>query len=200
MNDDFLIEQQKQDRTQELLMSVVNNGEALTSDRVQAALHSMSMMNARQSGKSEAFQTQYDQLNELHNKTNPYGIASEVSSISADSLREATTWRSDTVGSSRPTFTSTRVEPKENKEKAIAHILNIRNKLAEFLDGSNLLLNILDPQSVRETVKELRWEYRNMKINKGLSEMDIIKYQEDMYETRIDDRSIDFAEYDKVPF
>jgi len=127
----------------------------------------------------------YENINkvaDIISEANPYGRASKVTSISPTDIEKDTTW------TSRPTRTSTIVEPKENKEKVIAHILDIRNKLDEFLDGSNLLLNILSPQSIRETVKELRWECRTIKINKEISEMDIIKYQEDMYETRNEER------------
>ena len=57
-------------------------------------------------------------------------------------------------------------------------IVNIRNKLDEFLDGSNILVKIMNPQTVREMVREMRHEIRMLKQDHGISELAIIEHLE----------------------
>ncbi len=57
-------------------------------------------------------------------------------------------------------------------------IVNIRNKLDEFLDGSNILVKIMNPQTVREMVREMRHEIRELKRDHGISELAIIEHLE----------------------
>ena len=84
------------------------------------------------------------------------------------------------------------------KEECVVAIINVRNKLIEFMDESNMLLKILDPQSIRETIKELRWEIRTIKLNQDISEVEVIEYQEKMYDTN-QTRSVEAYEKN-VPF
>ena len=69
-------------------------------------------------------------------------------------------------------------EIKYYDEFKIEEIISIRNKLEVFLDGSNILLEILNPQTIRETVRELRHEIRKIKRDYGISELAIVEYLE----------------------
>ena len=68
-----------------------------------------------------------------------------------------------------------------NRNHFIQEIIKTRHKLVDFLDGSNILLQILDPQSIRETVKELRWDIREIKKNQNITECDVVEYMENEY-------------------
>ena len=81
--------------------------------------------------------------------------------------------------------------------KAIEKIINKRNKIAEFLDGSNILISVMHPQIIREFTKELRHEIREIKTKYNISEEDIIKYLE---EELINESRREEEEIDELPF
>jgi hypothetical protein len=85
------------------------------------------------------------------------------------------------------------------KEESIRLVLSIRERLSEFLNGSNVLLKILDPQTIRETVKELRLDIRNIKKDMDILEIDIIKYQEEELGRKEDPR-YEESKYEELPF
>ena len=68
--------------------------------------------------------------------------------------------------------------PEKSNDKAIENIMKVRDKLEDFLDGSNLLLKILNPQTIREMIREMRHEIRELKKVHEISEVDIIEYLE----------------------
>ena len=53
-------------------------------------------------------------------------------------------------------------------------IIKIRDKLDEFLDGSNYLIKVMNPQTIREMIREMRHEIRELKKEHGISELDIV--------------------------
>ena len=81
-------------------------------------------------------------------------------------------------------------------------IINIRSKLDEFLDGSNPLMKVMNPQTIREMVRELRYEVRELKRDQGISELHIIEYLEQELEddTIRKDSYTEAYDHDSVPF
>jgi len=97
---------------------------------------------------------------------------------------------------SPPSFTSFDEVEELQKDEFIKTIIATRQKLIDFMDKSNLLLKILDPQSIRETIKELRWEIRTMKMNHDISEIDIIEYLEKQHKQEEQEDNFE----DELPF
>jgi len=114
--------------------------------------------------------------------------------------KDDVSWTDDNVynaaGVSIPIGSAVTEPCKYQKTEFIKLILSIREKLSAFLDGSNILLSILDPQSIRETIKELRWDIREIKKNTDILEIDIVEYQEKMY----DSKRKKYEEENDVPF
>jgi len=81
-------------------------------------------------------------------------------------------------------------------------IIKIRVKLDEFLDGSNFLLKVMSPQAIREMVRELRHEIRELKRDQGISELMIIKHLEEELEndTIRRDSYTEAYDNDDIPF
>jgi len=79
----------------------------------------------------------------------------------------------------------------------IQHIIKIRDKLDDFLDGSNILLKVMNPQTTREMIREMRQEIRTIKREENISELDIIEYLEK--EAR-DGSTAETYEADELPF
>ena len=77
-------------------------------------------------------------------------------------------------------------------------IIAIRNKLDDFLDGSNVLIKVMNPQTIREMVRELRHEIRELKRDQGISELMIIEYLEQELEDGTVKR--EYNDFDNVPF
>jgi len=89
---------------------------------------------------------------------------------------------------------------------SIEHILKIREKLDDFLDGSNVLVKIMNPQTIREMVREMRQEIRAIKKEESISELDIVNHLEEELadeENRRADARARIDKYDadnEVPF
>ena len=66
-------------------------------------------------------------------------------------------------------------------------IISIRDKLDDFLDGSNILLRVMNPQTIREMVREMRYEIRQVKLEQGISELMVIDYLERKMKNEEDD-------------
>ncbi len=71
--------------------------------------------------------------------------------------------------------------------KYIEIIISIRDKLDDFLDGSNILLKVMNPQTIREMVREMRYEIRQIKLEQGISELMVIDYLERKMKNEEDD-------------
>jgi len=155
--------------------STVAGNDTMNKSMVESAAQLMSIMVSTPSGESAM-------MNEYQRKNN------EMITASTDTLEWRTpnsyTDRLSISGSVGPTISSGTVLANSQKEEFVVFIINARNKLVEFMDGSNILLKILDPQAIRETIKDLRWEIRTIKLNQDISELDIIEYQEKMYEEK----------------
>ena len=104
-------------------------------------------------------------------RDNPYGLA-----LSTD-------WRgSDSVGETTASSAHTHSMATAKVGIDIGYIdtiIDIRNKLDDFLDGSNVLLKVMNPQTIREMVRELRNEIRTIKREENISELDIVEYLEE---------------------
>ena len=74
-------------------------------------------------------------------------------------------------------------------EFKINKIIAIRNKLDDFLDGSSVLIKVMNPQTIREMVRELRHEIREIKRDHGISELAIIEHLEKELEVETDRRA-----------
>ena len=68
-------------------------------------------------------------------------------------------------------------------------IIAIRNKLDDFLDGSNILLKVMNPQTIREMVREMRHEIRELKRDHGISELAIIEHLEKELDVETDNQA-----------
>ena len=82
-------------------------------------------------------------------------------------------------------------------------IIAIRNKLDDFLDGSNVLIKVMNPQTIREMVREMRHEIRELKRDHGISELAIIKHLEKELEVEADSQAewrTETYEANDVPF
>ena len=88
----------------------------------------------------------------------------------------------------------------------IEHIIKIRDKLDDFLDGSNVLIKVMNPQTIREMVREMRNEIRTIKKKENISELDIVNYLEEELTNETNRRADARARIDKydadneVPF
>ena len=88
----------------------------------------------------------------------------------------------------------------------IEHIIKIRDKLDDFLDGSNVLIKVMNPQTIREMVREMRNEIRTIKRKENISELDIVNYLEEELTNETNRRADARARtdkydaYDEVPF
>ena len=88
-----------------------------------------------------------------------------------------------------------------SNDEAIESIIKVRDKLEDFLDGSNLLLKILNPQTIREMIREMRHEIRELKKVHEISEVDVLEYLEKEFnEKTISENEWRTETYDSPPF
>ncbi len=79
-------------------------------------------------------------------------------------------------------------------------IIKIRDKLDEFLDGSNYLIKVMNPQTIREMVREMRHEIRELKKEHGVSELDIVNYLEEEVNSEANYQATKQDYKNRIPF
>jgi len=176
-------------------MAAVNDGWDSVDPRVEAVQMATINVEARVSALEQAVQNDYggipmnqsDLMSQLVGQTVAGGSA-----LNYDEMERLRAMMTDGVGSpgvaknmwgrtalgSAPITSSSGKEVSYPDEFKIEKIIAIRNKLDEFLDGSNILVKIMNPQTVREMVREMRHEIRVLKQDHGISELAIIEHLE----------------------
>ena len=132
---------------------------------------------------------QSDMMKQLAGMEQLTNITSVSNALNRDSMRKiseamtANDVMTSTWGKEYETPTGVR-KTKSGKEISypdefkIEIIISIRDKLDDFLDGSNILLRVMNPQTIREMVREMRNEIRTIKREENISELDIVNYLE----------------------
>ena len=123
--------------------------------------------------------------------------ASDISNISTLEYREA--WSPQTTCSSGSSVSMGK-EVKYYDGFVFEEINKIRNKLDEFLDGSNYLIKVMNPQTIREMVREMRHEIRELKKEHGVSELDIVNYLEEEVNSERDYQATKQDYKNRIPF
>jgi len=152
---------------------------------------------------------QSDIMKQLAGMEQLTNITSVSSALDHDSMRKiseamtandvmASTWGKEYETPTGVRKTKSGKEISYPDEFKIEIIISIRDKLDDFLDGSNILLKVMNPQTIREMVREMRYEIRQIKLEQGISELMVIDYLERKAENETIRR--DHEDYDSVPF
>ncbi len=105
----------------------------------------------------------------------------------------------DLMGSSKEYYTATSSSShgvrgyvgivEVHKPDMMNKIILIRDKIASLVDSSHVLSSFMHPQSIRETIKEMRHEIRECKKEGDITESDILSFMEEELNEEFDEQA-----------